>query len=247
MRKQWQKACYNVIRPPPAPGAVRRLRRRLDRWALQILPGRRVDRAVRLLRGLAVEAPPRVWAAVLRTLCNGWVTARRFQTTGNCVLGCENCNDSIEHYAYCGILPHFVNVTSEPQQLNHHGGLRSSSRSHPPSRSVLQALWCGVRWLCMRSTPRMRRPDTLHSPLLSTGRRWSSACERPSAATLKLQRISRGDQSSSFSSSSSLSEFGSFRTCHASLPSLRIGGRGMKLLAGKKNPRWTAPAFCGSK
>ena len=54
--------------------------------------------------GLAREVPPRVCAAVLRTLCNGWATARRFlrfQSSGHCFLGCQNGADSIEHYAQC--------------------------------------------------------------------------------------------------------------------------------------------------
>ena len=44
--------------------------------------------------------PPRVLAVAIRTACNGWLTARRFQAHGTCVLGCGG-DDSVEHYAGC--------------------------------------------------------------------------------------------------------------------------------------------------
>ena len=55
-------------------------------------------------------ATPRVQAAVLKTACNGWGTARRFQTRQTiqtrCLLGCSNehARDSLEHYDYCQII-----------------------------------------------------------------------------------------------------------------------------------------------
>ena len=79
LRSQWQRACYRLLRPSEAHIALIHLRRRLDRWNLTLLPGRRVSRAVLLLRGLGAAAPPRVGAAVLRTFCNGWITGRRMQ------------------------------------------------------------------------------------------------------------------------------------------------------------------------
>ena len=49
--------------------------------------------------------PPRVSAAVLRTMWNGWTTARRFQQHGKCLLCCGHiCSeDSVEHYAVCQV------------------------------------------------------------------------------------------------------------------------------------------------
>ena len=99
-RVNWQRACYAVLRPPHADCALRHLRRRLDRWQLDLPPGRRVGRAVLLLQGLAGHVPPRVIAAILRTLCNGVITARRFQQKGACRFGCGG-EDSLEHYAGC--------------------------------------------------------------------------------------------------------------------------------------------------
>ena len=34
-------------------------------------------------------------------LCNGWITGRRFQQCGRCVLACCSGEDSIEYYARC--------------------------------------------------------------------------------------------------------------------------------------------------
>ena len=101
LRSQWQRACYRLLRPSEAHIALIHLRRRLDRWNLTLLPGRRVSRAVLLLRGLGAAAPPRVGAAVLRTFCNDWITGRLMQRASSCILGCSVGGDSIEHYAYC--------------------------------------------------------------------------------------------------------------------------------------------------
>ena len=68
VRRFLQHACYVVLRPPHAEQALRHLRRRLDRWTIDILSGRRVGRATCLLKGLAKVVPPRVSAAVLRVL-----------------------------------------------------------------------------------------------------------------------------------------------------------------------------------
>ena len=53
-----------------------------------------------------LPSPPRVCTSLLRTWCNGWVTARRMQRVGQCVLGCSG-EDSIEHYARCRIFRNF--------------------------------------------------------------------------------------------------------------------------------------------
>ena len=57
---------------------------------------------------LKALAPPRVSAAVLRTLYNGWCTHSRFQKrqahSNICVLGCGgNAEDSIMHYCRCRV------------------------------------------------------------------------------------------------------------------------------------------------
>ena len=52
---------------------------------------------------------PRVCAAVLRTLFNGWCTHHRFQrrhaATNICVFGCSrSASDSLEHYCRCPVV-----------------------------------------------------------------------------------------------------------------------------------------------
>ena len=71
-----------------------------------MFPGRRAQRASGLLRLLGSRVPPRVWAAVWRTLWNGWATNRRMQGQGavrRCIYGCS-ADDSIEHYAFCPVI-----------------------------------------------------------------------------------------------------------------------------------------------
>ena len=70
---------------------------------MSTLPGRRVHRVVTTFKILAAHAPPRVIAASLRSVCNGWVTTRRFPRAGirRCILGCPAGEDSVEHYAGC--------------------------------------------------------------------------------------------------------------------------------------------------
>ena len=48
-------------------------------------------------------SPPRIRAAVLRTIFNGWTTSRRLQTYNRCLFSCADWTheDSIEHYASC--------------------------------------------------------------------------------------------------------------------------------------------------
>ena len=65
------------------------VRRRLDRWRIGALPGHRPQRALRVFQVLTGKVPPRVLAALLGTLFNGWCTGRRFQQQGSsCISGC---------------------------------------------------------------------------------------------------------------------------------------------------------------
>ena len=73
----------------------------MDRWDIPTLSGHRCNKALKALNILGQHAPPRVVAAVIRCMFNGWLTARRFQRKGCCILGCTEAADSIEHYAVC--------------------------------------------------------------------------------------------------------------------------------------------------
>ena len=100
------------LRPPRA-AVDCFLRRRLERWRIDVFPRVRAARLRSLLLRLEPLAPPRVRAAVLRTALNGWCTARRFQGTGMCFLGCGG-EDSVEHYAVCPEVVEFSKKINVP-------------------------------------------------------------------------------------------------------------------------------------
>ena len=106
VRQQWQKASRLVLERSAISAVELHLRRRLDRWDLHLLAGHRVRRAILSMKNVAAGCPPRVCASLLRSWCNGWVTARRMQDNGACILGCGG-EDSIEHYAACQIFRGF--------------------------------------------------------------------------------------------------------------------------------------------
>ena len=97
-RASCQAALTALLRDPELTGAMRRVRRRLDRWQVPLLRGRRPDRFAKGLASLSRLAPPRAAATQIRTAFNGWPTCRRFQGHGRCCLGCTG-EDRIEHYA----------------------------------------------------------------------------------------------------------------------------------------------------
>ena len=81
------------------------LRKRLGRWKLDI-PGRLVERVMRRILELGGKVSPSVHTVYIRTLLNGWVTARRMSSLADsglmheCVL-CGKCCVSIAHRHSC--------------------------------------------------------------------------------------------------------------------------------------------------
>ena len=71
--------------------------------------------------GTASLLPPRVRACQIRTIFNGWMTCRRFQRVGGCILGCADEEDSINHYAQClhynGLWRKFLGLRTPPPHL----------------------------------------------------------------------------------------------------------------------------------
>jgi len=100
-REHWQRRCRVLLEDPSPIGAARHLSRCLSRLSMPLLPGRRLERATRALRGLARLVPPRIWASSFRALCNGWNTSHRMQRRRSCVFGCPAAEDSLRHYAFC--------------------------------------------------------------------------------------------------------------------------------------------------
>ena len=109
VRRQWQRACCELLQPARAhaDAVFRHLRRRLERWQIQILPGRRLEHARRAMDEICGACQPRVCAALVRAWCNGWVTSRRMQRVGGCIFDCGG-QDSLEHYAHCAIFRSFL-------------------------------------------------------------------------------------------------------------------------------------------
>ena len=154
-RQQWQRVCYNHLVPDFTEAFLRHFRRRLERWAIALLPGRRVDRAVEVLQEVWRTTTPRILAALLRTMCNGWVTARRMQESRPCILLCGRGHDSIEHYAHCHVsrtvtmrklrLPDIA----PPDRLQHLLGLGAATARDRTVRAIaLYALYsthCALR------------------------------------------------------------------------------------------------------
>ena len=107
-KEVWQKRCMAVLRTSHDVPLHRHLRRRLDEWKISVLPGHRVHRASNMLDGLIRFVSPRIWAAILRTLCDGWTTHRRMQRHAPCLFGCGFGEDSIVHYASCSVLSNLM-------------------------------------------------------------------------------------------------------------------------------------------
>ena len=110
-KKRFQRTVRNAVSACRRYNAPDRMRHKLDRWQLGGLPRVVSERCHKSLTTLKKLLPPRVSAAVLRTMWNGWCTGRRFQQAGQC---CFNCGaywdnvDSIEHYSRCEIVVDFA-------------------------------------------------------------------------------------------------------------------------------------------
>ena len=98
---QWQRQAVGILHIPDQSGLFVHLRRRLDKWDVPVLPGRRVDRLVLHMKALTNDVPPRVLAAALRTACDGWCSARRFQQERPCPFCGLPAADDIAHFARC--------------------------------------------------------------------------------------------------------------------------------------------------
>ena len=80
-------------------------------------PREMAGRFIKNLSDLAHFVQPFVLAAVLKTVCNAWPTARRFRTSvGNeCKLGCgAELGDDVVHYPFCPVVAEFVRDQGGP-------------------------------------------------------------------------------------------------------------------------------------
>ncbi len=105
IRENFQRRITPLFKSVVAGAAMIHLRRRMDRWSrMTTLPGHRPQKARSVMRVLQRRTTPRVQAAYLRTICDGWCTSHRFQGRGYCVLGCRTGQDKLEHYAGCNMV-----------------------------------------------------------------------------------------------------------------------------------------------
>ena len=106
-RRRWQREFRNILREPVVAPPLRFMRRRLDRWRMGALPGHRPQRALRIFQALTGKVPPRVLAALLRTLFNGRCAGRRLQRPAQCMFRCGG-DGPIEHHARRGCVRQFA-------------------------------------------------------------------------------------------------------------------------------------------
>ena len=95
-----QQACHRRF-------PEQRMRQKLERIDMPLFPRVRASRAVAMLSRLASLGPPRVAAAVLRTLWSGWCTSRRFGRRSTCLFCGTEDGDSVEHASICKVLACF--------------------------------------------------------------------------------------------------------------------------------------------
>jgi exonuclease III len=80
-----------------------RVEHKLRRWGIAGLRRIYVATFIKNSASLGKMVAPRVAAATWSLAWNRWCTARRFQKTATCVLGCGNGDDSAEHYFGCRV------------------------------------------------------------------------------------------------------------------------------------------------
>jgi hypothetical protein len=111
-REGWQKRARPLFSSCPSGSALVHCRRRMDRWTtLTTLPGHRASRVCSILQVLGKRSNPRVQAAYLRTVCDGWCTKACFQEVGSCRFRCGHGWDNAKHFASCAVVRQLFNST----------------------------------------------------------------------------------------------------------------------------------------
>ncbi len=104
VRAEFQREAAKAILPLYLDNWHTRVLHKLVRWKLLGNRHHHADRAINNLKMLGKLVAPRVAAATWGLLWNRWCTARRFQSSAPCVLGCGKGQDSIEHYWFCPVV-----------------------------------------------------------------------------------------------------------------------------------------------
>ena len=158
IKAQFQRRAVIAIKNGMKPDACQRIRHKLGRWhdipyGLTGLPGKYSHSIHRRVLELARHVPPRVHAAVIHTIFNGWVTHRRLQRrkwpTNKCVFRCsEGSEDSIEHYCRCEVVHkvarHIFHISYPDEQGPNLWALNSNFLEIPENMLSVAMLQYGV-------------------------------------------------------------------------------------------------------
>ena len=128
LRKGLQRVALVAIKALDFESPSTRIREKVERWrqvgwGITGNPGQYCRQIHRRLQALSKLVPPRVCAAVFKTLWNGWCTHRRFQRrlwdTNRCLFGCKGeAEDSLEHYCRCPIV---LSVAKDSLKFSYEG------------------------------------------------------------------------------------------------------------------------------
>ena len=117
-RKCMQKEVYLTIPRKDKWCAEYRIREKMSRWKLCDIPRQASCRILQKLQKIRKATAPCISAACISTVCNRWVTERRFQRrhlpSNKCVFFCPSREDgtgpedSLEHYFACPCLARII-------------------------------------------------------------------------------------------------------------------------------------------
>ena len=96
----WQKVAISLLRQSSIGPMTTHLGRRMQRLSFLLFSRARVARAISAMQKVNSLVTPRVGAALLHTVCNGWCTSGRYQQRGHCKF-CGRGQDSLNHIARC--------------------------------------------------------------------------------------------------------------------------------------------------
>jgi hypothetical protein len=156
VKKRFQRTVTKELEAKAWVDPEKRMRAKLDRWNF---PGNQKITSRRCIEALAVlkkRSSPKVAAAFLRTLWNGWITGRRFQTYRGCRFCCGEFfhEDSLEHYSGCPTIHRFKKSFLGPLQAiggNNQGCLISMGlHLHPLEEEFIVARGL-LNYICYRA------------------------------------------------------------------------------------------------
>ena len=148
----FQRVAYEQLlkASPEHQDAHERIRAKLKRWQVSLVPRLAADRSRSLLFRLKRLVQPRVQAAAWKTLWNGWCTRRRFQQAGTCLV-CDSvtARDCIEHYAFCGVFQEFrCNTLHLPRVRSLDQFLMLEHTAWDDTRLILEAVALFALYAC---------------------------------------------------------------------------------------------------